>query len=62
MWNITQPESSTATSGMQTAVNARPASWSQTVGARRSRKRERESGSEAPGGDDEGELDHGSRR
>ena len=62
MWNITQPESKTATSGTQTAVSARPASWSQTVGARLSKNARASPDDEAAGGDDESELDHGSRR
>ena len=37
MWNITQPDASTAASGTQTETSASPASWSQTVGAARSR-------------------------
>src|SRR5262249_9977177 len=36
MWNITQPDASTAASGTPTESAASPASCSQTVGARRS--------------------------
>ena len=36
MWNITQPESSTASSGSTTESNANPASCRRTLGRRRS--------------------------
>ena len=35
MWNMTQPDNRTAASGTQTAMRARPTSWAETVGARR---------------------------
>ena len=55
MWNITQPEASTAASGTQTETSARPASWSQTVGAaagaRSATQRARSRGSRAGDGE-----------
>ena len=63
MWNITQPEASTAASGTQTESSASPASCSQTVGAAAERVGdERGRSARLARGDDEREPDHGSKR
>ena len=48
MWNITQPESSTASSGSTTESNAKPASCRRTLGRRRRRERRREPDASVP--------------
>ena len=62
MWNITQPERSTAASGTQTETK-REAGELEPDGRRGAeRERDEEPDSEARRGDGEGEADHGSKR
>ena len=59
MWNITQPESSTAPSGRTTARNASPTSCRRTVGRRLNPKATTRPDRERRQRDEDGELDHG---
>ena len=62
MWNITQPESITTSSGSSTASSARPPSCRRTRRQQAQRERRDEAGRERDAGDGECEADHGTNR
>ncbi len=62
MWNITQPERSTAASGSATASSAKPRELEADGREQAQEEGGREPGREGRSRDDEGERDHGTKR
>ena len=59
MWNITQPDSSTAASGRRTASSPNAASCARTADNRRNANRAKQADGERRESDDDRELNHG---